>query len=62
MYWEEEKKREREREYVLARPADDKVVRPRKTTIPMVPSFGRAIAACRSVYVYCSLQGVLYGV
>lgn len=57
---ERQTERVREREYVLARRADDKVVRPRKTTIPMVPSFGGAVVGCSRlcVCVYHSLQGV----
>lgn len=44
----------REREYVLAQRADDKVVRPQKTTIPMVPSFGGAVVGCSRLCVCVS--------
>lgn len=40
-----DREREQVRQSVLAGLADNKVARPRKTTIPVVPRFGRAIAA-----------------
>lgn len=56
-----ERERKRVGEFVLAELADNKAVRPRKTTIPMVPRFGRAItaitAAAGCVCVCYNLQG-----
>ncbi len=53
MYWKGEKEREREtgRESERVCTADHKVVRPRKTTIPMVPNFGGATLALSRVCV-----------
>lgn len=42
--------------------ADDKAVGRWKTTIPMVPSFGRTTAACSRVCVIIIAWRLLYGV